>query len=187
MTQILKVEQLADQRFRVRSGFGLLVRMLGLALVGLGAWIGVEPLFLNLFDWMLGHIPTSALVECLPGVFIGMVIGVPMLCVGWAMAFLRHSVEIDLYKKSLTEINDYFVWKARKNYPLDSVKSVLLISTCTRGKETTRHYVKAQITTNADVVTVVSEPARREQDVREIANQLAAILGVALEDKIADE
>lgn len=181
------VEHLPRQRFRIRSGFGIVVRILGLAFVGLGVWIGVIPFLSNLANWMLGQISTNALIECLPGTLIGMSIGIPMLGIGWAMAFLRHSVEIDLVENCVTELNDFLIWKKRKTCPLSHVRSVVLNSTATRGKDTTSYYVNVLIETNDDHLKVVSEPASGELHVRNVANQLAEILKVEVNDQISSD
>lgn len=184
---MLKIEKMTEQRFRIRSKFGIVARILGLAFVGFGCWIGVTPFLLNCLYWILGRISTGAMIACVPGMLIGIVIGVPMLCVGFAMAFLGHRVEIDLAEKRVTDVNDFLIWKSRKSYSIAEVKKVLLNTTILRGKDMTRYYVNALIVTNVDSVTVVSEPATREEEVREVARQLAEILGVTLEDEISDE
>lgn len=177
---MLQVEHLPRQRYRVRSGLGLVVRIIGLSLVGLGFWIGVIPLISNFVDWLLGEITTNAVIELLPGTMIGILVGIPLLCTGWAMAFLRHSVEIDLVENRVTETNDFLIWKRQKGYPLAHVRRVLLNSTATRGRDTTRYYVNALIEMREALVSVASEPARREQEVRDVANELAEILRVEL-------
>lgn len=118
---------------------------------------------------------------------IGIAIGFPILCVGLAIAFLRHSFEVNPVDKNVTEINDFLIWKIRKSHLFTEVKSVALSVTEQLETDTKRYFVNIHIAASNYLVTVVSEPARHEQEVRKIATQLAEILGVTLEDKISDD
>jgi len=180
------IQQMAQQRFRISNDWGLLIRLIGLPFVGFGLWIGVWPTAANVFDWLSGSLPTPLLLECIPGTLIGTVIGVPLLCVGWAMAFLRHNIVIDQREKQVTEIKDLLIWRFKKTFPFTDIQQIEFEITVSRGKDETNYYANATIATKTNRLTAVTLPARREADVREIAGRLAELIGVPMRDKDSD-
>lgn len=177
------IQQTGHQRFRLSNDWGLLLRLIGLPLVGFGLWIGVWPTAANMYGWLSGSLPTQLVLECIPGMVIGMVIGIPLLCVGWVMTFLRHNIVIDQREKQVTEIKDFLIWQFRNSCPFTDIKQIEFEITTNRGNNETKYYANATIATQESRMNAVTLPARREEEVREIAGQLAELIGVPVKDK----
>lgn len=180
------IQPIGPQQFRISNNWGLLLRLIGLPFVGFGLWVGVWPTAANVFDWVSGSLPTPFLLECIPGMLIGTVIGIPLLCVGWAMTFLRHNIVIDQREKQITETRDILIWRFNKSFPFTDIQQIEFEITASRGKDETNYYANAIIVTKTDRLAAETLPARREEEVRVIADQLAELIGVPVVDKGSD-
>lgn len=177
------IELTGDDRYLITNELGFLARLLGLPLVGFGAWVGLWPVLANLVDWLSDRLTTVQFVELIPGMLIGMIVGLPLLGVGWALAFFQSRLEIDLVERKITSIKDFRIRSFRKSYSLDDIDRVAVEFSTNRTQSKTDYYANVIIATKAEQLTVATWPARQEDEARKLARELSELTGITLVDK----
>lgn len=181
----------SPQQFRLVRSAKLWMRILGLPWLAFGGWLAWS-IPANLVNLALGRISGADFVECIPGMILSLVIGLPLAALGWCWAFGRWRMEFDLERGELRDIRDFVVCQKTSRTPLAEIERIELHTKVTEhGKSSDADrstYVSTEVDAclaNGKRVGLESVPAKQIDAARALAQEIGTRLNVPVVDATA--
>lgn len=105
---------------------------------------------------------------------------------GWALAFMRRKVTVDVSRGEVEEANDFLVFRRPTTHALSSFKKVLLVEIVSKSKEgKTRYFYDVRLIGQAKKDFVLAASMQEEEKAEEFGKTLAEVTRLPFE--IQDE
>lgn len=101
---------------------------------------------------------------------------------GWALAFMRRRVIVDMSHGEVEEANDFIVYRRPKTHPLSSFKKVLLVEIVNRSRDgKTRYSHDVRLISQARNDYVLTASMQEEEKAEEFGRALAKLTRLPFE------
>lgn len=162
---------------------GPLALLAGGLLAIAGAYVSLFPMAMNLFYWAAGRLTRGQFTGFLPGMAVGLVIGLPLLALGSTLAAYRVRFQVD--GTQLTRTVDLVVYRRVTTYRLADFEGVRIEGHATRGPTDRASLHVLLVFKTKGHLAVAVEPVRNLEATFRFSRQLAAAAQLPLDDRTA--